>query len=208
MPGVKPVVTDSGRTTSSAPVASTRPARPSRRPWPGCPSTDSAVSGPGSGRDLHRCDRERLHGHNLLRQRSRYRRAGMTALDRALGALYGLAVGDALGMPTQLYPRDEVLARFGDLTWFVAGPHGSSDRRRATCRAGRPTTLIKRSSWRGCSSRGACTRRRGRAGRSGCSTGRSGWSRPGRPTCSGPRPPGRSRRLARRRAGCRGRAAR
>ena len=30
----------------------------------------------------------------------------MTARDRALGALYGLAVGDALGMPTQALPRD------------------------------------------------------------------------------------------------------
>ena len=40
-------------------------------------------------------------------------------LDRAAGALYGLAVGDALGMPTQLMTRAQVVARFGDrLEWF------------------------------------------------------------------------------------------
>jgi ADP-ribosylglycohydrolase len=42
--------------------------------------------------------------------------------DRALGALYGLAVGDALGMPTQLLPRAEVARRFGVLSWFEPGP--------------------------------------------------------------------------------------
>jgi len=34
-------------------------------------------------------------------------------LDRASGALYGLAVGDALGMPTQLMTRAQVVARYG-----------------------------------------------------------------------------------------------
>lgn len=33
--------------------------------------------------------------------------------DRALGALLGLAVGDALGMPTQLLPRETVVDRYG-----------------------------------------------------------------------------------------------
>lgn len=33
--------------------------------------------------------------------------------DRAYGALLGLAIGDALGMPTQLLPRDAVVARYG-----------------------------------------------------------------------------------------------
>jgi ADP-ribosylglycohydrolase len=42
--------------------------------------------------------------------------------DRALGALYGLAVGDALGMPTQTLPRDVVRERFGDVAWFHDGP--------------------------------------------------------------------------------------
>ena len=44
---------------------------------------------------------------------------------RALGALYGLAIGDALGMPTQSLPRGEVVARYGGLiTTFWAGPPG------------------------------------------------------------------------------------
>lgn len=43
-------------------------------------------------------------------------------LDRASGALYGLAVGDALGMPTQLMTRTEVVDRYGEeLRWFHAG---------------------------------------------------------------------------------------
>jgi ADP-ribosylglycohydrolase len=46
----------------------------------------------------------------------------MTARDRALGALYGLAVGDALGMPTQALPRDVVTQLFGDLDGFRDGP--------------------------------------------------------------------------------------
>jgi len=40
----------------------------------------------------------------------------MTELhDRAAGALYGLAVGDALGMPTESLPRPEIVARYGPL---------------------------------------------------------------------------------------------
>ena len=35
--------------------------------------------------------------------------------DRAAGALYGLAVGDALGMPTESLPRPEIVARYGPL---------------------------------------------------------------------------------------------
>jgi ADP-ribosylglycohydrolase len=41
--------------------------------------------------------------------------------DRAAGALWGLAVGDALGMPTQLLSRQQIRDRFGDLEDFVAG---------------------------------------------------------------------------------------
>ena len=37
----------------------------------------------------------------------------MTQRDRALGAFYGLALGDALGMPTQSFSRAEIAARFG-----------------------------------------------------------------------------------------------
>lgn len=40
-------------------------------------------------------------------------------LDRASGALHGLAIGDALGMPTQLMSRADVVARYGNrLEWF------------------------------------------------------------------------------------------
>ena len=39
----------------------------------------------------------------------------MTAMDRALGAFYGLALGDALGMPTQSLSRGQILSRFGHI---------------------------------------------------------------------------------------------
>ncbi|MDR2378992.1 MAG: ADP-ribosylglycohydrolase family protein [Bifidobacteriaceae bacterium] len=43
--------------------------------------------------------------------------------DRALGALTGLAIGDALGMPTQAFSRPEVERRFGEvLAGFEPGP--------------------------------------------------------------------------------------
>jgi ADP-ribosylglycohydrolase len=45
-----------------------------------------------------------------------------TVLDRAQGALYGLAIGDALGMPTQMLPREQVIALFGRLDRFEPGP--------------------------------------------------------------------------------------
>ena len=38
--------------------------------------------------------------------------------DRAVAALYGLAIGDALGMPTQMLSPDEIAARFGRLDGF------------------------------------------------------------------------------------------
>jgi ADP-ribosylglycohydrolase len=41
---------------------------------------------------------------------------------RAAGALYGLAIGDALGMPTESLPRPQVVARYGPLLdWFQPG---------------------------------------------------------------------------------------
>jgi ADP-ribosylglycohydrolase len=46
----------------------------------------------------------------------------MTTVDRALGAFYGLAIGDALGMPTQLLSRSVVAETFGELEWFAPGP--------------------------------------------------------------------------------------
>ncbi|MFC1406533.1 MULTISPECIES: ADP-ribosylglycohydrolase family protein [Streptacidiphilus] len=42
--------------------------------------------------------------------------------DRALGALYGLALGDALGMPTQVMSRAAITSRFGQVTGFEPGP--------------------------------------------------------------------------------------
>ena len=43
--------------------------------------------------------------------------------DRARGALYGLAIGDALGMPTQLLSRRQVTERWGPLlTGFEPAP--------------------------------------------------------------------------------------
>jgi ADP-ribosylglycohydrolase len=50
-----------------------------------------------------------------------------TRLDRAAGALYGLAVGDALGMPTESRPRAEIVRRYGQI---VDGFHpGAPDQR-------------------------------------------------------------------------------
>lgn len=37
------------------------------------------------------------------------------AQPRAAGALYGLAIGDALGMPTESVPRDQIVAAYGPL---------------------------------------------------------------------------------------------
>jgi ADP-ribosylglycohydrolase len=49
----------------------------------------------------------------------------VSATDRARGALYGLAIGDALGMPTQLLSRQEITARWGPLlTGFEPAPPG------------------------------------------------------------------------------------
>ena len=48
----------------------------------------------------------------------------MTLRDRAIGALYGLAIGDALGMPTQLMSRDEVANRYGVIDRFLAAEAG------------------------------------------------------------------------------------
>ena len=47
----------------------------------------------------------------------------MRPQDRSRGALYGLAIGDALGMPTQMLPRREIVDRWGPLlTGFEAAP--------------------------------------------------------------------------------------
>jgi ADP-ribosylglycohydrolase len=59
-----------------------------------------------------------------------------SADERALGALYGLAIGDALGMPTQLLSRDQIATHFGTIDGFGEAP---PDHRIA---AGRPAGSI------------------------------------------------------------------
>jgi len=50
---------------------------------------------------------------------------GSGARSRALGALYGLAIGDALGMPTQSRARADIVAQYGSLLdGFEPGPPG------------------------------------------------------------------------------------
>jgi ADP-ribosylglycohydrolase len=39
--------------------------------------------------------------------------------ESAIGALFGLAIGDALGMPTQLMSRQAIADRYGSIEWFV-----------------------------------------------------------------------------------------
>ncbi|MFY0762431.1 ADP-ribosylglycohydrolase family protein [Metabacillus dongyingensis] len=41
---------------------------------------------------------------------------------KVLGMLYGMAVGDALGMPSELWSREKVKSYFGDITEFLDGP--------------------------------------------------------------------------------------
>ncbi|MFD1045726.1 ADP-ribosylglycohydrolase family protein, partial [Kibdelosporangium lantanae] len=38
---------------------------------------------------------------------------------RAMGAFYGLALGDALGMPTQALSRAQIRARYGHVTTLL-----------------------------------------------------------------------------------------
>ncbi|WP_054180246.1 ADP-ribosylglycohydrolase family protein [Trabulsiella odontotermitis] len=46
--------------------------------------------------------------------------------ERILGALYGQAVGDAMGMPSELWPRSRVKAHFGWIDRFLPGPAENS----------------------------------------------------------------------------------
>jgi ADP-ribosylglycohydrolase len=48
--------------------------------------------------------------------------ADVSIHDRALGAFYGLAIGDALGMPTQLLSRTQIADLYGQLNGFEPGP--------------------------------------------------------------------------------------
>ena len=42
--------------------------------------------------------------------------------DRILGAFYGQALGDAFGMPSELWPRSRVIEHFGWIDRFLDGP--------------------------------------------------------------------------------------
>lgn len=44
--------------------------------------------------------------------------------DRAKGCLAGVALGDAMGMPGELWPRNKVREHFGSIDWFLPGPQG------------------------------------------------------------------------------------
>lgn len=43
------------------------------------------------------------------------------SINRAIGCLVGVAVGDALGMPSELWSRKKVKQRFGNITGFLPG---------------------------------------------------------------------------------------
>lgn len=45
-----------------------------------------------------------------------------STLDRIAGALAGMVLGDALGVPGELWPREKVRARFGRIEDFLDGP--------------------------------------------------------------------------------------
>lgn len=53
--------------------------------------------------------------------------------ERILGALYGQALGDAMGMPSELWPRTRVKAHFGWIDRFLPGPKENN----AACYFGR-----------------------------------------------------------------------
>lgn len=44
--------------------------------------------------------------------------------ERILGALYGQALGDAMGMPSELWPRSRVKAHFGWIDRFLPWTKG------------------------------------------------------------------------------------
>lgn len=48
----------------------------------------------------------------------------MSLIDQAYGTLLGVAIGDALGMPSELWSRQKVKRHFGEITDFLPGPDG------------------------------------------------------------------------------------
>jgi ADP-ribosylglycohydrolase len=63
-----------------------------------------------------------LAGDARQHQRGTAHPLSSTAPNRARGALYGLAIGDALGMPTQMLSREQIASRYGRLTGFEPAP--------------------------------------------------------------------------------------
>ncbi|WP_162254937.1 ADP-ribosylglycohydrolase family protein [Arthrobacter sp. Soil762] len=47
-----------------------------------------------------------------------------TAHDRILGAMFGVALGDAMGMPSELWSRGRVIKHFGRIEGFLPAPKG------------------------------------------------------------------------------------
>src|SRR5579859_2766340 len=91
-------------------------ARHSRCPLPGGERHLDLLPRPGrrpAGADRRPARGDVRHPRTLTR---------VTRTDRARGALYGLAIGDALGMPTQLLSRAQIASRYGMLTGFEPGP--------------------------------------------------------------------------------------
>ena len=64
--------------------------------------------------------------------------------DRALGTLIGGALGDALGMPTQLLSPTQIRSSYGFVDGFVAPSHGPSGVEGTAGRAPSPTTPNRR----------------------------------------------------------------
>ena len=46
----------------------------------------------------------------------------LESTDRILGAFYGQALGDAFGMPSELWPQSRVIEHFGWIDSFLDGP--------------------------------------------------------------------------------------
>lgn len=46
-------------------------------------------------------------------------------LDRILGTLYGQAIGDAMGMPSELWPVERIHHELGEITDFCRGPQAT-----------------------------------------------------------------------------------
>lgn len=47
-----------------------------------------------------------------------------STIDKITGGLYGIAYGDAMGMPGELWPRRRILDHFGYIDTFLPGPDG------------------------------------------------------------------------------------